>query len=154
MYTFTYPPNVYIYISIGWICKCIYKCIHFKCIHLHIHPTWLIIPKYLNHSKIIKENIWIMQKHSTQEYLNHAKIFKTFKDLKKLNHAKKFKGQPGGDALWSCYWRVTKYLHLIILIRQKWISQLGWVKNPVPHNLVRRIKSWSSWSYAQDIQNL
>ena len=35
----------------------------------------------------------------------------------------------------------------IILIWPKWISQTGWVIKPLPHDLMRRIRFWSIWSF-------
>ena len=43
----------------------------------------------------------------------------------------------------------TKYFHPTIWVEWKWISQPGWVINPVPYNLVWRIRSWSIWFSAK-----
>ena len=60
-------------------------------------------------------------------------------------------GQPRPLAFESWYLTGTNHFRLTILVRRNCMTQPWWVINPVPHNLVRRIRSWSIWSSAQDL---
>ena len=58
------------------------------------------------------------------------------------NHVKIFKGCPPRDALRNWYNCGTNHFHLTSVVRWKWKNQLDWVIQPVPHDLVRRIRFW------------
>ena len=60
-------------------------------------------------------------------------------------------GGPSEMPLRSWYLSGTTHFQPIILTWRKWISLSGRVKRPVLHNLVWRIRSWSIWSSAQDL---
>ena len=59
-----------------------------------------------------------------------------------MNHAKYLRAGPAEMPFQNWYTANTNHFHLTDSVRWKSKTQLGWVINPVPHNLVRRIRFW------------
>ena len=57
-----------------------------------------------------------------------------------MNHVKIFKGWPPRDPPSKLVQCGTNHSQLTSVVRWKWKNQLDWVINPVPHDLVRRIR--------------
>jgi len=65
-----------------------------------------------------------------------------------MNHVKYLRAGPAGMPFQNWYTANTNHFHLTDSWKSK--TQLGWVINPVPHNLVRRIRFWRikiSWTW-------
>jgi len=60
-----------------------------------------------------------------------------------MNHVKYLRVGPAEMSFLNWYTANTNYFHLTDSVRWKSKTQLGRVINPVPHNLVRRIRFWS-----------
>jgi len=69
-----------------------------------------------------------------------------------MNHIKYLRAGPAEMPFQNWYTANTNHFHLTDSVRWKSKNQLGWVINPVPHNLVRRIRFWrikssGTWFY-------
>jgi len=69
-----------------------------------------------------------------------------------MNHVKYLRAGPTEMPFQNWYTANTNHFHLTDSVRWKSKDQLGWVINPVPHNLVRRIRFWrikisGTWFY-------
>jgi len=59
-----------------------------------------------------------------------------------MNHVKYLRAGPTEMPFQNWYTANTNHFRLTDSVRWKSKRQLGWVINPVPHNLVRRIRFW------------
>jgi len=59
-----------------------------------------------------------------------------------MNHVKYLRAGPAEMPFQNWYTANTNHFRLTDSVRWKSETQLGWVINPVPHNLVRRIRFW------------
>ena len=76
----------------------------------------------------------------------------TCRSARPYESCKIFKGQPRWNAFRNWYTVNTNHFHITDSVKWKSKTQLGWVINPVTHNLARRIRFWrikisGTWFY-------
>jgi len=69
-----------------------------------------------------------------------------------MNHVKYLRASPAEMPVQNWYTANTNHFHLTDSVRWKSTRQLYWVINPVPHDLVRRIRFWRIKSPEQDFK--
>jgi len=75
-----------------------------------------------------------------------------------MNHVKYLRAGPAEIPFQNWYTANTNHFRLTDSVRWKFKTQLGWVINPVPHNLVRRVRFWrikipGTWFYIFVLDN-
>ena len=70
-----------------------------------------------------------------------------------MNHVKYLRASPAEMPFQNWYTANTNHFHLTDSVRWTSTRQLYWVINPVPHNLVRRIRFWRIKSLEQDFKH-
>ena len=128
-----------------YVCIHEYVCMH-KCMYVFIFVhidtyiyRYTYIYEYIYTHMYIYQYIYIYV-HVCIIYM-YVYIYMYIYPPDPMNYVRVFKGCHLPYGCW--YWSGTKHFRLIILIRWQSTTQLCSEIQPAPHNLVRKIRSWS-----------
>jgi len=103
---------------------------------MHIFITWLHVCFCAPYILFVRD---IDMTHSYVTFIWHIR---TWCPPAPMNHVKYLRAGPAEMPFQNWYTANTNHFRLTDSVRWKSKTQQGWVTNPVPHNLVRRIRFW------------
>jgi len=119
--------------------------------NLYLSTTFVFIPHICIHTSHLYLYSTFVFVHHIYIYKSNLYVYITFilrPDL--MNHINTFKGLPLKYALWELVPNWYKMFPPDRLGRTDMEMLTGLSNKPVPYHLVRRIRSWSIWSSAQE----